>query len=298
MRAILVVMGSAMCLSSADFQIDHVTVAGRDIRTLQANLAAVGLPSVYGGAHHDQVTEMALASFPGGSYLEAIAPQPQADPQLVARHVWARFLEAGDGPCAWALRVKDVPAEVERLKSAGVAVSAAVRAGRRRPDGVQLEWETADIGADIRGTFFPFLIHDFTARDLRAFPHGKPGNPDFSRVARIVIAVRNLDSAVARYRQAFGLPAAVEQVDESFGAHLAVVGLAPVVLAQPLTADSWLRARLNRFGEGPCAFILGANRPERYHAESKTRWFGIEISWFDTNRLGWRLGFESVDQGS
>jgi catechol 2,3-dioxygenase-like lactoylglutathione lyase family enzyme len=295
MRAILVVMGSALCLSSADFRIDHVTVAGRDIRTLQANLAAVGLPSVYGGAHHDQVTEMALASFPDGSYLEAIAPRPNADPQLVARHVWARFLEAGDGPCAWALRVNDVPAEVERLKAAGIAVSDAVRAGRQRPDGVQLEWETADIGGGIRGTFFPFLIHDFTARDLRAFPHGRPENPDFRRVTRVVIAVRNLDDAVARYRRAFGLPGAVRQVDESFGAHLAMVGDAPVVLAQPLSADSWLGTRLDRFGEGPCAFILGAHRTEHYHAESRTHWFGIDISWFDSHHLGWRLGFESLD---
>jgi len=288
-------MGSAIYLSSADFQIDHVTVAGRDIRALQANLAAVGLPSVYGGAHRDQVTEMALASFPDGSYLEAIAPQPSAGPQLVAQHVWASFLEAGDGPCAWALRVKDVPAEVERLKSAGIAVSDTVRAGRRRPGGVQLEWETADIGGGIRGAFFPFLIHDFTARDLRAFPHPTPGNPDFRGVTRVVIAVRNLDAAAARYRQAFGLPAAVKQVDQSFGAHLAMVGDAPVVLAQPLTADSWLWARLERSGEGPCAFILGANRPEHYRGESQTRWFGIGISWFDSRQLGWRLGFESLD---
>jgi catechol 2,3-dioxygenase-like lactoylglutathione lyase family enzyme len=160
---------------------------------------------------------------------------------------------------------------------------------------VQLEWETADIGGGIRGTFFPFLIHDFTARDLRAFPHGQPGNPDFRRVSRVVVAVRNLDDAVARYRQAFGLPGAVKQVDEGFGAHLAMVGDAPVVLAQPLSADSWLWARLERFGEGPCAFILGANRPEHYRAESKSRWFGIDISWFDSHQLGWRLGFESVD---
>jgi len=295
MRAILVVMLSAMPLPAADFQIDHVTVAGGDIRKLQANLAAVGLPSVYGGAHHDQVTEMALISFPDGSYLEAIAPQPHANPLLRDQHVWARFLQAGDGPCAWALRARDLPAEVSRLKTAGIPVSDPLRAGRQRPDGVQLEWETANIGPGVRGTFFPFLIRDFTARDLRAFSRGKPDNRDFRGVTRIVIAVRNLDAAVERYRQAYGLPAAVKQVDQSFGAQLAMVGAAPVVLAQPLTADSWLSARLDRFGEGPCAFILGANRPERYHAESKTRWFAVDISWFESRQLGWRLGFESVD---
>jgi hypothetical protein len=68
-----------------------------------------------------------------------------------------------------------------------------------------------------------------------------------------------------------------------------------VVLAQPVSADSWLWERLDRFGEGPVAFILGANRPEHYHAALKTRWFAVDISWFDSYRLGWRLGFESVD---
>jgi hypothetical protein len=65
-----------------------------------------------------------------------------------------------------------------------------------------------------------------------------------------------------------------------------------VILAQPLTADSWLAARLEKFGEGPCAFVLSASRPGRYKAQSKTRWFGTDISWFDAHTVGWRLGFE------
>jgi hypothetical protein len=66
-----------------------------------------------------------------------------------------------------------------------------------------------------------------------------------------------------------------------------------VVLAQPLTPESWLSERLDQFGEAPCAFVLGADHPGRYHAASQTRWFGIDISWFDSGKLGWRLGLES-----
>jgi len=294
MRGLLMAMVPAMLLSAADFQIDHVTVAGSDIHTMQARLAAAGIASVYGGAHQDHTTEMAMVPFPDGSYLELIALQPHADPQLVDRHVWSKFLKGDAGPCAWALRGDDLPAEVRRLKTAGISVSEPLASGRERPDGVRLEWETANIGADARGTFFPFLIHDRTARDLRAFPQGKPGNGDFRKVTRIVIAVRNLDAAIARYRQAYGLPDAVRQVDESFGARIARMGDAPVVLAQPLTADSWLAARLDQFGEAPCGFILGANRPERYHAAAKSQWFGAETAWFDSRQLGWRLGFEKA----
>jgi hypothetical protein len=68
-----------------------------------------------------------------------------------------------------------------------------------------------------------------------------------------------------------------------------------VVLAQPLTADSWLAERLARFGEAPCAFILAAKRGH-YQAASKTRWFGVQVSWFDSQALGWRLAFEPADR--
>lgn len=281
-------------LSAADLRIDHVTVAGNDIKALQANLSAVGIPSVYGGPHTNQTTEMALVSLPDGSYLELMGVQPGADPQLVDRHEWAKFLKGNAGPCAWAAREKDMAAEVKRLQAAGIAVAQPVKSGRQRPDGVRLEWETSDIGTGTRGAFFPFLIHDFTPRDQRAFPQGKPATRDFASITKVVIVVRDLDDGIKRYRQAYGLPAPIKQVDKNFGAYLALMGGLPVVLAQPLTQDTWLAERLDRFGEAPCAFILGATQPARYHqAASKSRWFGADVSWFDPEKLGWRLGFEA-----
>ena len=283
---------SAMLLQASDFQIDHVTVAGSDIRKLQAGLAAIGITSVYGGAHLNNTTEMALASLPDGAYLELMALRQNADPHLAGQHVWARFLKGDAGPCAWALREKNLSGEVKRLKAAGIAVSEPVASGRERPDGVRLDWQTSDVGEGVRGAFFPFLIHDLTSRDLRAFPQGKPSDGDFRGISRVVIAVRDLDAAIARYRQAYVLPEPIRQTDRSFGARLATFVGSPVVLAQPLDSASWLSLRLDRFGESPCAFVLAAVRPERYQAQSRTSWFGGEISWFDPEKLGWHLGFE------
>jgi hypothetical protein len=294
MRYSVAVLFLASLLSAADFKIDHATVAGVSMQEMQAKLAAVGITSVYGGPHLNHASEMALVSFTDGSYLELMALQPKADPKAVEEHVWSKFLRGNAGPAAWALREKDIAAEVQRLKAAGIPVSEPEKSGRQRPDGVKLEWETSNVGGEARGTFFPFLIHDFTPREQRAFPQGKPVNRDFRGVIRVVIAVRNLDEAVKRYRQAYALPAAIKQVDKSFGAQLAIVGSAPVVLAQPLNADSWLTKRLEDFGEAPCAFILFASRAGRYKAASKTNWFGAEVSWFDDQKLGWRLGFQSV----
>ena len=283
---------SPLSLGAADLTVDHVTVAGKDLKTMQANLAAAGIASEYGGPHSNRATEMALTSFPDGSYLELIALQPNADPKAAAAHSWAKQMEENAGPCAWAVRVKDMDAEVKRLQGAGVPVGAKERSGRARPDGTRLDWETAQIGKESRGAFFPFLIRDFTPRQQRAFPKGKPTTRDFSGVVRVVIAVRDLAESAKLYQQAYGLPPPLKQVDASFGAHLALMGGTQVVLAAPLTGQSWLSKRIEQFGEGPCAFILGGKKIGRYQVASKTRWFGADVSWFDSAKLGWYLGFE------
>jgi hypothetical protein len=296
MRIALLLLPPIMLLG-AELHIDHVTVAGADIRKLQAGLRAIGIPSVYGGAHSNHTTEMALVSLPDGSYLELMALVPHADPRRVEEHVWAGFLKDDAGPCAWALRETDLPGEVQRLKAAGVEVSAPAASGRERPDGVRLNWETSDVGPERRGTFFPFLIHDLTPRDQRAFPLGKPGTEDFGSVTRVVIAVHDLDRAIERYRQAYALAAPARQEDRGFGARLAVFQGTPVVLAQPIDRASWLAARLERFGDAPCAFILGARQKlplGKLQHLATAQWNGAAISWFDAGELGWHLGFEKA----
>jgi hypothetical protein len=279
-------------LAAADLTIDHATVAGTDLKKMRANLAAVGIQSEYGGPHSNHATEMALTSFPDGSYLELIAIQPDADPKAVAEHYWSKQLKIDAGPTAFAVRAKDVAAEVKRLRAAGVTVSEPVRSGRQRPDGVRLDWEAARVGVEPNGTFFPFLIRDYTPRQQRAYPAGKPTTRDFSGIVKVVIAVRDLKAAVTRYREAYGLPEPIQQVDAGFEARLALLGGTPVVLAAPITSRSWLAARLDQVGEGPCAFILRVQKESPYNAASKTRWFGIDVSWLDTAKLGWRLGFQ------
>jgi hypothetical protein len=259
------------------FHIDHVTVAGRNVDTMRKALRSAGIETEYGGPHSNHATEMALASFPDGSYLELIAIQPKADPAALAAHYWDKFLESDGGPCAWAIRPPDFPAEVARLRKAGVMVSDPSKNGRKRPDGVQLEWETAQVGPT-NGGFFPFMIHDFTPRENRAFPSGKPTTTAYSGIAKVVIGVRDLDASIGRYREAYGLHAPERQDDAEFGAKLASFPGTPVVLASPLSPESWLTARLDKLGEAPCAFILRkANGSEH-------------TAWFDSTQLGWRLG--------
>jgi hypothetical protein len=272
----------ATAAMAQQFHIDHVTVAGRDVKAMtEALREAAGITAEYGGPHSNHATEMALASFPDGSYLELIAIQPKADRAALAAHYWHKFMEGDAGPCAWAIRPPDLGAEVDRLRKAGIAVTDPRRAGRKTPDGVELDWETAQVGPT-NGGFFPFLIHDFTPRDNRAIPSGKPTTDKWTGITKVVIAVYDLDVAIMRYQKAYGLPPSVRQEDAALGAKLAQFPGTPVVLAAPLEKGSWLSERLQLYGEAPCAFILGRKAGSRLD----------NISWFDAGKLGWYLGVE------
>jgi hypothetical protein len=279
-------------MMAQQFHIDHVTVAGKNIEAMEKALSDIAkITAQYGGPHSNKATEMALASFPDGSYLELIAIQPKADPAALAAHEWQKFMEADAGPCAWALRPSDFEAEVARLRVSNIQVSDPKKNGRKRPDGVQLDWETAQVGPT-NGGFFPFLIHDFTPRENRASPSGKPSTTDWTGVVKVVIGVKDLDASIAQYRQAYWIDAPERQEDAEFGAKLAWFRGTPVVLAAPLSPKSWLGDRIEKFGEAPCAFVLGPRKGSYVMVGPKSKWFGHSVFWADAEKLGWHLGFE------
>jgi Glyoxalase-like domain len=285
MRPVFALILVPICLSAAELTIDHVTAAGADLKQMQSRLAAVGIATEYGGPHSNHATEMAVASFPDGSYLEVMAIVPNADAKALAAHYWSKQLQGNAGPAAWAVRGDHLAEEAARLTAAGIAVSSPVRGGRTRPDGVRLDWENVTVGPEPNGTFFPFIIHDFTPRPNRAFPRGVPVTKDYSGIKRVIIAVRDLPAAVARYRKAYNLTAPVEREDAGLGARLAWFPGTPVVLAAALDSQSWLAPRLAQFGEGPCAFVLGKSAAPPTAAPP-------QIHWLDAQKLGWRLGAE------
>lgn len=246
--------------AAAELRVDHVTIAGRDLENMRAQFARAGIRTEYGGKHTNGLTEMALASFADGSYLELIAAQnPKAG---APQHYWGKFIDNTAGPCAWAIREDDLDGAAKRL---GANVTPG---GRKRPDGVTLQWRSAAIGPEAQGTFFPFMIHDDTERELRANPSGKPTMPQWRGVAEVYIAVRNLDEAVKRYRETFQLAEPAKAFDKTFGAETARFAGTPVVLAE--ARSGWLAERVEKFGEAPCAFVIAKSS-----GNAKVRWLKI-----------------------
>jgi hypothetical protein len=278
---ILAVLAASLNLLGADMKVDHITVAGSDLAAMQKMFAAAGITTEYGGKHSNDITEMALSSFPDGSYLELIAPIKGAD---ASPHYWSPFMAKNGGPCAWAIRSTNLDSALARLKGAGIATDRE-KAGRKRADGVQLKWETATVGPPPQGSYFPFMIADETARDLRAYPSGKPTTTAISGVRFVVVAVRDLPGAIAKYRAAFELPAPQQQDDALLGAHLAWFPGTPAILASPTGENTWLSQRLNQFGEIPCAFIFDSAARWTKSVSGQSTWFSHHLTWIDPKAL-------------
>ncbi len=186
MRALLLAV-MPMILSAADLTVDHVTVAGKDLKSMQARLASVGIHAEYGGAHSNHATEMALASFPDGSYLELIAIQADADPKAVAAHYWSPEMQGNAGPAAWAVRANELGPEVARLKKAGIVVTEPARGGRQRdPTGSVWNGSPRMSARNRMARSSRFLIQRFHSPRAESISRRRPATRDFTGVSRIV----------------------------------------------------------------------------------------------------------------
>jgi Glyoxalase-like domain len=273
--------------------IDHVTVCGSNLEQMRRDFADAGLPTSYGGRHTNLVTHMDLLTFPDGSYIELIAPIDLLSGATGMMSGWAGLMEGNAGSGAWAVRTDNIHAEVARLRAAGLEVRGPEAGSRKRPDGIDLCWETAIVGAGAAGCVLPFLIEDKTPRALRVPAPAKVGRVE--GVAAVVIAVRDPEESISLFRQAYAIERPTVEDHPEFGAALAHFSEIPVMLAAPPTDKTWLSDRIQHFGECPTAFLLKTKDLARaicdFGLRDRATWFGRTVVWFDSDRLGGtRLG--------
>ena len=272
-------------------KIDHVTIAGSRLDTLQRAFAKAGLATDYGGPHSNDITHMALLGFDDGSYIELISTlEPgQHSPW------WDVHIRDDGGPCAWALEVDDVAAEASRVAGFGIAVKGPTYYARERPDGVRIEWDLAILGDQGMGALLPFIIKDRTPRELRVSPSASVTGTALTGVALVVIVVPATESASALFQRVYELPAPVISEWHGLGGKIAHFPGQPFVLAAPLASDNWLAQRLARFGVSPCAFLIGTkdikDSMRRLPLTVPEHAFGREVCWFrDPFLYRYRLG--------
>lgn len=179
------------------FSLDHVVIAFHDLERAIADWKAQGYTVVRGGRHPGRTSHNALVAFEDGAYVELIA---WAEPGPAER--WYNVLtKHGEGLMDFALLPESVPRAIDEAKARGLHLDGPVDGGRVRPDGTQLRWQTAR-----QATFdLPFLCGDITPRELRV-PAGdarKHAN-GASGIAKVTVAVDDVDASLARYRALLG----------------------------------------------------------------------------------------------
>jgi hypothetical protein len=253
-------------------QIDHVTIAGPDLRKLEAAFATQGLHFEYGGAHSNGVTHMSWLGFEHGSYLELISSmRPQ-----IRSPWWHAHIRGDAGLCAWSIVADNVADEADRIMSRGIAVQGPVHMQRQKPDGRTVEWDLAFIGEGEAGATLPFIIKDRTPRDWRV-----KRNTDFALgVDSVVLAVANVAEAIELFGRVYDLPAPQRQFVASLGCEVVGFPGTPVAVAAPPDEGHWLAHRLRMFGPCPCACLLAVDA-----VDAAGSWFGRPIRWLDVDAL-------------
>lgn len=276
--------------------IDHVPIARSALAEASAEFSRLGLEPEYGGTHGNGTTHMAVLGFDDGSYLELIAgTDADVEPDL-----WPDFIRDNAGPCAWCLAVEDVSEELKRAIDTGIRVRGPETMARERPDGTRVEWDLGFLG-DGENEKFPFVIADRTPRRYRVTPTESVAGGPLSGIEEVILAVRDLDSSIEEFRRLFRLATPVRADVSGFGAEVASFPGEPLTLATPLVADESeygsgrrLADRLDAYGEGPCACLLGVEDVnavrKRYALGESVEWVGRRAAWFDSAWLDRTLG--------
>jgi Glyoxalase-like domain len=273
---------------SVVLEVDHVSICGSNLDTLRQAFTDVGMTPDFGGPHGNGITQMAIIGFDDASYIELIAP---IKPGTTAGSDWAKFMSDDAATCAWAVGTNVLLQEVDRLKKTGIAVKDPERGSRKRPDGMSIEWMTAQVGSGTPGSMLAFVIEDQTPRPWRVQTSASVKGAPVGGVESVVIGVSNLDASIALFRKAYGWAAPLTEAQKDFG-KLAYFPGEPVILA---SGGGWLGDHIAKFGEGPVAYLLHASdfpaATKKYKLGGQRTWFGQKVAWFDASKLkGVRLG--------
>ena len=265
-------------------ELDHVSVCGSNLDTLRQTFTDVGLTPDLGGPHSNGITQMALLGFDDASYIELIAP---VKPGAAAGSDWAKFMSDDAVTCAWAVGTNVLLQEVDRLKKAGIPVTAPQRGSRKRPDGMSIEWMTADVGSGTPGSTLPFIIEDQTPRAWRVQTSASVQGAPVNGIEHVVLGVNNLDAAIAVFRKAYGWSDPLTETQKDIG-KLAYFPGEPVILAAP-SGGGWLSDHLAKYGVTPVAYLLATRdfpaAAKKYRLSGTKTWFGQKVGWFDAGKL-------------
>ena len=268
-----------------NIEIDHVTIAGLELKRMEAAFESVGLKTDYGGPHSNQVTHMSLLGFDDGSYIELISTIEAGQ----ASTWWRGHIAEDGGPCAWCARVDGLKQETERLLDLGIPVEGPNFMFRERTDGKRVEWELAFPSEFPKGAVLPFLIEDHGPREYRVSPSASVEGGCLTGVAAVLIGVESIAEIASLFQQVYEFDVPSIEEDMTDGVRRAWFEGTPVILEEPLEMDSALGKRLEKFGPCPTGFLIGTRSMDeaqkQYQLLPSPFWFGRQLAWFNPSRI-------------
>lgn len=142
--------------ATPEHRFDHLVVGISELEVGIEQVATLtGVRAVFGGVHPHTGTHNALASLGADSYLEIVAPRPDADGSSPLA-TWVATIEQPT-PILWAISTSDAAATRARLERAGFTTSEPTPGSRQTPDGGVLEWKVFGL-AEPQLAAAPFFI--------------------------------------------------------------------------------------------------------------------------------------------
>jgi hypothetical protein len=189
-------------------RVDHLLYAARDLGEGVARLEALlGVRAGPGGRHPAWGTHNALIGLGDRTYLEVIAPDPEAPAPAEPRPLGLDTL-AVPRLASWVVAATDLERVAAAAKAHGVDLGDIMHRSRLRPDGTTLQWTMTDPAAPREGGVVPFFI------DWGDTPHPAASAPQGGRL--VGLEARHPDAArVAAILRALDLPLDVERGDQS-----------------------------------------------------------------------------------
>lgn len=257
--------------------LDHVTVAGKEVESLMNAFQSIGMDSLYGGKHSSGLTEMAIVRLGDGSYIELVSATKEAKSDDV--YWWKPFIQGNAGICAWCLRSENIEMDTQIVAEAGLSTEGPKDFVRHRPDGKAVQWKLTFVDNLVRepGTIYPFLIEDHTDRNLRV-PEKAKLSPELLRVGRIMIGVSKKDEVIRKLRDLYQIPKPIllKKTDEISEYHFEQT---PIVIGVPKSKESPLGRRLSEYGECLYGMVLEVNDLKR--AQQSFKGFNRKEMWGD-----------------
>jgi catechol 2,3-dioxygenase-like lactoylglutathione lyase family enzyme len=266
----------------------RIAIAVRDMnRAIETFRDVLGMPVYeFAWVRKSLGIRMALCVPVGGSHIELMSPE---DPARAHSRSLIRFLERrGEGLFALMLYAPDPNAEAEALIGRGLDVMPLMEdAGGRdiHPKNTH--------GVLIR--IYPSAMHADLERELdQGIGRVRESRAQLSGIARVILAVRDFDDAVAVYRDRLGIPTRVQGADSARGVRVAVC--APpsggtIELTLPIddggSPGPELAAFVRERGEG--MYALGLESPDPEATVKVLRAQGIDVRRSVADSTRWEI---------